>query len=133
MAKRRKKRARVGSVSDTLLKIAGVAAGQIGGGVLNNLVSGKSTTSTDAKTVYKSNLYVNIGETVLGAGAATYAPKGSFWEYLGIGMASDGTQRTVQSSMSGIAGTNLNRRTAAVGKTTSNGSGKLGADTWEVV
>lgn len=133
MAKRRKKRARVGSMSDTLLKIAGVAAGQIGGGILNNLVSGKSTASTDTKTVYKNNLIVNIGETVVGAGAATYAPAGSFWEYLGIGMASDGTQRAVQSSMDGIGGTNLNRRTSAVGKSNTTGGGKMSADTWEVV
>lgn len=133
MAKRRKKRASVGSMSDTLLKIAGVAVGQMGGGILNNLISGESVPGTSTtKAVYKTNLYVNLGETAVGAGAAAYAPKGSFWEYVGIGMATDGTQRTIQSSMKGISGTNLNRRTSAVGKYSNNGGGKL-ADTWEVV
>ena len=76
-----------------------------------------------------------MAEIGLGTAAAMYA-SGDFIKNMGRGMAVDGATKVLSGALAkvkGIAGTNLNRRTSAVGKSMTSGSGKLNADTWEVV
>ena len=127
MAKRRKKRGRVGSMSVTneLAAIGGMLIGAIAGNILDNTL----LTKVD-------DTIVNVGEIGVGTATAMYAPS-EFVKNIGRGMAVDGATKVLSGALSkikGVSGTNLNRRTSAVGKSmTSGGGGKLSADTWEVV
>lgn len=126
MAKRRK-RARVGSsVTNELSTIGGLLIGAIAGNILDNTL----LTKVD-------DTIVNVGEIGVGTAIAMYAP-GDFIKNIGRGMSVDGATKVLSGALAkvnGVAGTNLNRRVSAVGKsmTSGGGSGKMSADTWEVV
>ena len=127
MAKRRKKRSRVGSMSagNELAAIGAMLIGAVAGNILDNTL----LTEVD-------DTIVNVGEIGVGTAVAMFAPD-DFFKNMGRGMAVDGATKILSGALAkvkGVAGTNLNRRVTAVGKSIiSGGGGKLSADTWEVV
>jgi hypothetical protein len=125
MAKRRKRRARVGSVQDTMVTFAGLFVGSFAGNFAkNHLPEG---TSKDI---------ANGGETLLGLAGANFAPH-PFLKNVGYGMALDGGTQLAAAAFKKagngrVNGSVLNRRPNGIGS--ENGYGKMNAETsFEIV
>lgn len=124
MAKRRKRRSRVGSIQDTGMEFLALVAGSY----IGNVARKAANKDNKAK---KDELPYTIGETVIGLAVAHFAPQ-AFLKNIGMGMAVDGASGSIADSITGVRGTTLNRRGNAVGSY--NGGGKLNAETtFEIV
>jgi hypothetical protein len=120
MAKRRK-RARVGSASSTLMKVLGIVAGATLGNIVDTVILPKV-----------NDTMVSVGEGVVGFLAAEYGG-GGFVSDMGLGMIADGSQKLIGKALTpAVKGLSLNRRPSAVGSY--GGGGKMNAETsFEIV